>query len=105
MACDRVAAQGVPDLDQLTWAVDDRLEDVGTLESELRLELPRGLFTELVVFRMSDRAATEQELTTTEGFTRLDVSLGYSYERLELELSCEDLDCTGNAQLTATISF
>jgi outer membrane receptor protein involved in Fe transport len=52
---------------------------------------PQGYFGRLAVFSLGDRPATEDEFLTAQGFTRLDLSLGYRHPRFELALSLENL--------------
>jgi outer membrane receptor protein involved in Fe transport len=61
------------------------------LSGGLSARHPAGYFGRLGAFHLGDRAATEDEAFTARGFTRVDLSLGYTHERFELELSLQNL--------------
>jgi outer membrane receptor protein involved in Fe transport len=52
---------------------------------------PRGPFARTSLFYLGDRPANEDGSLTADGFTRLDLSVGYHHERFEVALALENL--------------
>jgi outer membrane receptor protein involved in Fe transport len=61
------------------------------LSGGLSARHPEGYFGRLGAFHLGDRAASEDEFFTAEGFTRLDATLGYRHAFFAVELSIQNL--------------
>jgi outer membrane receptor protein involved in Fe transport len=61
------------------------------ISASLTAQHPNGAYAKASVLHLGDRAATEDSFLTAKGFTRVDLSGGYRYERYEIALSLENL--------------
>lgn len=77
-----------------------------TLGGGVSVQHPSGFFGRLGVFHLGDRAATEDEFLTAEGFTRVDATLGYNYkQRFEVSLAVQNaFDAETREAQFATVS-
>lgn len=61
------------------------------ITAKLTAQHPQGPFGRLSVIDLGDRPATEDGALRASGFTRLDLSVGYTHPRFELALALENL--------------
>jgi hypothetical protein len=61
------------------------------ISAMLTAQHPAGAYGKVGLLHVGDRPATEDRFLTAQGFTRMDLSGGYRYQRYELALSLENL--------------